>query len=108
MSALTFTEPRDVSTGVLDHTPRLALTVNGHVTVEVATAQPADGWIAGCYIAPTLTVPSASQLQTLAAIGVRDTHGQSRVDVPGHLWRRFYQRLRAAGAPLPDPPTGSE
>lgn len=98
---IVFGEPFDVTTGMLDKTPRVAFTVNEHVTVYVATREPDAGFIAGCYVAPAVTRPTLAQVDTLAAVGLTWRDGISLpVDVPSRLWERFYRRLIEAGAPL--------
>lgn len=99
MTALEFGPAHDITTGIMDKTPRVAFTVNGNVVVQVATAQPAEGWIAGKMFPQYLTRMSDEQRATLRALGVVDPSGLE-VDVPCHLWERFIQRLRSVGAPV--------
>lgn len=109
--SLQFSPLQDVTTNILDDTPRIAFSVGpgslgNDVVVQVATAPPRRGFLAGRIFVQTLGRVSEAQADALEALGVDPGHdGVYRLtewDIGNAQWSRFIRHLRKIGAPIPE------
>lgn len=98
---LEFSNMRDITTGILDKTPRFSFTVNKSVNVDIALCVPDEGFIAGAIYASNMDKLTEDQMLTFKALGVSNPNEHvHRYDIPPYLQERFYNHLVRIGAPL--------
>lgn len=98
---LEFSNMRDVTTGILDMTPRTSFTVNNSVNVDIALATPDEGFIAGAIYTSNMSKLTEEQMLTFKALGISAPNAHvHRYDIPPYLQERFYNHLVKIGAPL--------
>lgn len=109
--SLQFSPTQDITTGLHDDTPRIAFSVGpgslgSDVVVQVATAPPRRGFLAGRIFVQTLGRVSEAQADALEALGVDPSpdgvHHAREWDIDNARWSRFVRHLRKVGAPIPE------